>query len=188
MSANPSSRPQPAQPPAWPAQLVKLSGMVVKTGVSPGQLSDSERRLALALPAWRLPVGVSVAESDVNELLRQSLGAEAAFLRTDHVELRRWLVDIGWWRRDGYGRAYARPALEELPPDLRLIAQALSTVEPAAWARQQVDIYRAAQRERRARWTAAAEVPQASRGAMAPQAANLASTTPASPDRADELD
>lgn len=142
---------------APPPQLVRLSAMVVKTGLGLGQMSDGERRLALALPAWRLPPGPPLDEAAVNVVLQQSLEAEAAFLRTDHVELRRWLVDSGWWCRDGFGRAYTRPALDELPEVLRPIAWALSTVEPAAWALQQVGIYRAAQRERRARWSEAAD-------------------------------
>ena len=131
--------------------------MVVKTGLGPGLMTDADRRLALALPAWRLPVGHSLDEVAVNALLKECLQAEAAFLRTDHVELRRWLVDTGWWQRDGFGRAYARPALEALPQELHSIARALSTVEPASWALHQVHIYRAAQRERRARWSEAAE-------------------------------
>ena len=36
-------------------------------------------------------------------------------LQTDHVELRRWLVDAGFVTRDGWGHAYARgPAQLEL--------------------------------------------------------------------------
>ncbi|MEI8266175.1 MAG: DUF2087 domain-containing protein [Betaproteobacteria bacterium] len=162
--------PQTSGATALPASLVKLPGMVVKTGVSLGQMLDADRRLALALPAWRLPVGQSLAEDEVNELLKDSLGAESAFLRTDHVELRRWLVDTGWWSRDGYGRAYTRPAAHALPEDLRPIAQALSMVDPAAWALQQVAIYLAAQRERRARWSGAADSPQQPREVKGPAA------------------
>ena len=159
MSLSDPPMPQTFEATALPSPLVKLSGMVVKTGVSLGQMLDADRRLALALPAWRLPVGQGLTEGEVNELLKDSLGAESAFLRTDHVELRRWLVDTGWWARDGFGRAYTRPAAHALPEDLRPIAQALSMVDPAGWALQQIAIYRAAQRERRARWSEAAESP-----------------------------
>lgn len=152
----PSTSPEPV---AWPAPLVRLSAMVVKTGLMLGQMTDGDRLLALSLPAWRLPEGRPHTEAEVNELLKASLAAEAAFLRTDHVELRRWLVDTGWWQRDGFGRAYARPPEPELPEALRATARALATVEPAAWAQQQVSIHRAAQRERRARWSEVAERP-----------------------------
>ena len=130
-----------------PPQLVRLSAMVIKTGLGLGLMSDADRRLALALPAWRLPPGQSLVEAAVNALLKDSLQAEASFLRTDHVELRRWLVDTGWWHRDGFGYAYTRPALDALPEDLRAIAAALSTVDPAAWAQQQVSIHRTAHAE-----------------------------------------
>ena len=159
------STPDPA---ALPPQLVRLSALVVKTGVGLGQMSDADRRLALALPAWRLPVGENADEARVNELLKSSLQAEAAFLRADHVELRRWLVDTGWWIRDGFGRVYARPTLDALPEGLHGIARALATVEPAAWALQQISIYRAAQRERRARWSEAAEGPDSSSAPLTP--------------------
>ena len=158
MSTAPSPN-TPSAPVALPAPLVRLSAMVVKTGLGLGQMTDGDRLLALGLPAWRLAQGQQHTEAEVNELLRASLAAEAAFLRTDHVELRRWLVDTGWWQRDGYGRAYTRPHADELPEPLRANARALATVDPAAWAQQQVGIHRAAQRERRARWSEAAEQP-----------------------------
>ena len=148
-----------------PAPLVRLSAMVVKTGLMLGQMTDGDRLLALALPAWRLPEAPPHTEAEVNELLKTCLAAEAAFLRTDHVELRRWLVDTGWWQRDGFGRAYTRPPEHQLPEQLRAAARALATVEPAVWAQQQVSIHRAAQRERRARWSEAADRPPGSTAA-----------------------
>ncbi|MEI6026203.1 MAG: DUF2087 domain-containing protein [Betaproteobacteria bacterium] len=162
-------------------QLVRLSAMVIKTGLGLGLMSDADRRLALALPAWRLPPGQSLVEAAVNALLKDSLQAEASFLRTDHVELRRWLVDTGWWHRDGFGYAYTRPALDALPEDLRAIAAALSTVDPAAWAQQQVSIHRTAQRERRARWSEAAEVPPAGVSTGSPRAMRAAPDSGAAP-------
>ena len=133
--------------------------MVVKTGLMLGQMTDGDRLLALSLPAWRLQEGREHTESEVNAMLKASLAAESAFLRTDHVELRRWLVDTGWWQRDGFGKAYTRPAVNELAEPLQAICRALATVEPAHWAQQQVHIHRSAQRERRARWSEAADKP-----------------------------
>ena len=133
--------------------------MVVKTGLMLGQMTDADRLLALSLPAWRLQEAREHTEAEVNAMLKASLEAESAFLRTDHVELRRWLVDTGWWRRDGFGKAYLRPAVSELAEPLRAMARALATVEPAHWAQQQVQIHRTAQRERRARWSEGAEKP-----------------------------
>jgi len=144
---------------AWPTALVRLSGMVVKTGLMLGQMTDGDRLLALSLPAWRLEEAREYTEAEVNAMLKASLAAESASLRTDHVELRRWLVDTGWWQRDGFGKAYTRPAVNELAEPLQAIARALATVEPAHWAQQQVHIHRTAQRERRARWSEAADKP-----------------------------
>jgi hypothetical protein len=124
-----------------------------------GQMTDGDRLLALSLPAWRLEEKREYSEAEVNAKLKASLAAESAFLRTDHVELRRWLVDTGWWRRDGFGKAYMRPSVNDLAEALRPIARALATVEPAYWAQEQVQIHRTAQRERRARWSEAADKP-----------------------------
>lgn len=132
-----------------------LAAMVVKTGLGLGQMTDGDRLIALALPAHRLREGDLHSEAEVNALLKDSLANESAFLRTDHVELRRWLVDTGWWRRDGFGRAYVRPPVAGLPERLQAIASALSSVEPAVWGRQQIHNHRAAQQARRARWNAA---------------------------------
>jgi hypothetical protein len=49
-------------------------------------------------------------ESAVNAALKTWLTGPGAMLATDHVELRRWLVDCGLLERDGYGRRYRRPA------------------------------------------------------------------------------
>jgi hypothetical protein len=61
----------------------------------------------------------------VNGRLRDALAGDAAFLDTDHVELRRWLVDTGWWRRDGFGRRYHRTPADALPAPLAAIDAAV---------------------------------------------------------------
>jgi hypothetical protein len=48
----------------------------------------------------------------VNRVLGAWLEGPGAMLRTDHVELRRWLVDAGFVSRDGFGRAYVRGEAE----------------------------------------------------------------------------
>ena len=45
---------------------------------------------------------------EVNRILEAWLAGPGAMLRTDHVELRRWMVDAGFVGRDGFGRAYLR--------------------------------------------------------------------------------
>ena len=111
----------------------ELNVWVVKSGVSLGGLPEPVRRLLLAVPAQALPVGQTLSEPEVNEILRQSLAGACRFLETDHVELRRWLVDTGWWQRDGFGRAYWRTADADVPESCRAIASAVAGVSLASW-------------------------------------------------------
>lgn len=90
----------------------RLAALVVKEGVSLGLLGDADRSLVLALAACALPAGRAHREADVNQLLGNWLEGPGAMLRTDHVELRRWLVDAGFVSRDGFGRAYVRAEAE----------------------------------------------------------------------------
>ena len=86
----------------------RLAALVVKDGVSLGLLGDADRMLVLALAAAGIEPGRAHREPEVNRILEQWLEGPGAMLRTDHVELRRWLVDTGFVSRDGFGRAYVR--------------------------------------------------------------------------------
>src|SRR4051812_33907004 len=90
----------------------RLAALVVKDGVSLGLLGDADRELVLALAAGQIEAGRDHREADINRLLEAWLAGPGTMLRTDHVELRRWLVDAGFLGRDGYGRAYARGEAE----------------------------------------------------------------------------
>ena len=128
--------------------------LVLKSGVSLGGLSDDDRTWALAVAALRLEAGVECTEAQANDALKGCLQHEGSFLQTDHVELRRWLVDTGWWVRDGYGRAYRRRHLGELSEPLRAIAQALSGWDVAAWILSQRVAAQHAREARRQAWEA----------------------------------
>ncbi|MEO7854666.1 MAG: DUF2087 domain-containing protein [Rubrivivax sp.] len=83
------------------AALHAGASLVCKQGVSIGLLSPPDLQRALAL-AWScLPQNAGCSEAEVNGMLRRVLDGPGRFLRTDHVELRRWLVDTGWLVRDG---------------------------------------------------------------------------------------
>ena len=133
-------------------ELAELATLVLKTGVGIGGLSQDQRDLALSVPALALPLGRVADEAQVNRLLRDALAAQAAFLDTDHVELRRWLVDAGWWQRDGYGRAYERTPLQALPEPLRRLTLALDGHDLAAWVAAQRDEAQARREARREAW------------------------------------
>ena len=90
----------------------RLAALVVKDGVSLGLLADADRSLVLALAAAAIEIGPAHREAEVNRLLGDWLEGPGAMLRTDHVELRRWLVDAGFVSRDGFGRAYVRGEAE----------------------------------------------------------------------------
>jgi hypothetical protein len=109
-----------------PDLLQRLLAIATRQRVGLGTLPDDARRLVLAAPAAVLAAGDAVPEREVNARLRASLEAEAAFLATDHVELRRWLADTGWWRRDGFGHAYERTPREAMPAPVAAIDAALA--------------------------------------------------------------
>ena len=112
--------------------LAELATWVVKDGVGLGGLSFAVRDLALAVAWAGLPTG-PLSEKAVNAALQLQLVGAAHFLATDHVELRRWLVDAGWLRRDGYGHEYHRVPAQDLAADARVAADALSALDLASW-------------------------------------------------------
>ena len=125
---------------------------MTKQGVSLGGLSVADRELALAFAALALPAEQDLTEPGVNARLRHALSEELRFLDTDHVELRRWLVDAGHCRRDGFGRAYRRSSTgtaAEATEGLALALQAASAGSPAAWAEAERERVRAEREARR---------------------------------------
>ena len=90
----------------------RLAALVVKDGVSLGLLGEADRALVLALAATAIEAGREHREAEINQILEAWLAGPGAMLRTDHVELRRWLVDAGFVGRDGFGRAYVRGEAE----------------------------------------------------------------------------
>jgi len=90
----------------------RLAALVVKDGISLGLLAEGDRALVLALAAAAIEPGRAHREADVSGMLQSWLKGPGAMLRTDHVELRRWLVDAGFLSRDGFGRAYVRGEAE----------------------------------------------------------------------------
>jgi hypothetical protein len=150
--------------------LATLAALVVKEGVGLGGLPAAQLVSALALACSALPRQVALRETDVNTALKRCLAEEGRFLQTDHVELRRWLVDGGWLARDGFGREYRRVGTGDLPVEFRSVAEALEAQDPVSWVvgiRERV----AAQREaRRLAWLARQEVQTGEGAALKPTA------------------
>jgi CO/xanthine dehydrogenase Mo-binding subunit len=139
---------------AAPAPPALLAALVSKQGVGLGTLTPAQRELALAIAASALPTGATegFSEAEVNQALKRCLQAEAAFLATDHVELRRWLVDSGHWRRDGYGRRYERAPLAELLPERADALRALAGLDLPAWVAAQRALDAERRQARRQAW------------------------------------
>lgn len=131
-----------------------FTALVCKQGVSIGLLSMADRRRALALAWSKLPQGVVHSEAEINTRLRNVLDGPGRCLRTDHVELRRWLVDEGWLGRDGFGREYRALLLPMLPPACRAAAVPLAGIDVAAWVEGLCRERQAAAEQRRAVWSA----------------------------------
>lgn len=131
--------------------MALLAQLVVKRGVSLGCMADDERRAALSLAWAGLPVG-ALREPEVNQALKAVLAGVAQCLSTDHVELRRWLVDAGWMSRDGFGREYRRLPADEVFVDNQAWAALWTTVDAAAWAAAQRQQHAALRAQRRERW------------------------------------
>ncbi len=132
-----------------------LAALVAKNGVHLGGLSVAERALALVWVWAGLPRtsgGAVLTEAAVNEALKSQLHGAAQFLATDHVELRRWLVDAGFLQRDGYGRAYQRVSLEQLPAAVQPEAHLLDRLDTSAWARDSQERLATERAKRRAAW------------------------------------
>jgi hypothetical protein len=110
-----------------PEPLRLLTTLFLKSGVAIGGLPDAQRHLVLGLVWAGLP-DMPMTEREVNEALKQRLAGAAGFLGTDHVELRRWLVDAGWLARDGYGREYRRVDTAALPAASQALAMAFAGI------------------------------------------------------------
>ncbi len=131
--------------------LRPLIGLVLKQGVGLGGLPQSQQTAVFAL-AWAGLLEGGATERQINELLKHQLAGALAFVDTDHVELRRWLVDAGWLNRDGYGHEYRRVPWPQLPEAGQAVAAALSSLDVAVWVAGHRDAHLAQRQARRQAW------------------------------------
>jgi hypothetical protein len=94
--------------------------------------------------------GRTYTEPEVNEGLRQWLAGPGAMLAVDHVELRRWMVDMGVLARDGFGRAYERAAA---PQEIDRAIAHLAGHDLAAVVRDARSRHAADRAARKAKWS-----------------------------------
>ncbi|KAG8152470.1 DUF2087 domain-containing protein [Burkholderia catarinensis] len=94
-----------------PSALAVLEKLAAKQGITLGNLSSGDMSVILALASVCIEANTPLAEPAVNQALKQWLGEAGSMLRIDHVELRRTLIDLRYWQRDGFGRSYERRPL-----------------------------------------------------------------------------
>jgi hypothetical protein len=130
----------------------RFARLAIRRGISVGALQSGSRNdfvLVLAAAAQGFAPGQAYSEREVNEILRGFLAAPGAMLATDHVELRRWLIDFHLLERDGFGRVYTtgKPAPEFAVAAAQLVELDLEALAGEARARDA-----AARAERKERW------------------------------------
>jgi hypothetical protein len=139
---------------AGDATLAPWAQLVLKDHVSLGGLTRPQLVQALALAWAALPAGGTHDERGINVQLKAVLQGAAVWMGTDHVELRRWLVDMGWLQRDGYGREYRVTPFAGLAPELAAAAAPLQGTDVGAWVAQRRGARQAERAARRRAWEA----------------------------------
>ncbi len=98
---------------AW---LERMAQLALRQGVHLSSLQQKDGRdleLVFASATLCFPPDRLLDERGANEILKRFLEGGGAMLATDHVELRRWLVDTGFVRRSDFGTDYRRGAFPE---------------------------------------------------------------------------
>ncbi len=132
----------------------RMSQLALRQGVHLSTLQQKaggDLELLFASAALAFPSGALFTEKDANEILKRFLAGAGVMVATDHVELRRWMVDAGFLQRSDYGTDYRRGSLPDWLSDA---AQQLD-FERVADAVAQARSANEAQREsRRQAWLA----------------------------------
>ena len=135
-----------------PPAAERYAKLAVRRGIALGALrSGNARDFAIVLAAAAQPFqpGRVFTEREVNDMLRTFLAGAGAMLATDHVELRRWLIDFRLLERDGFGRAYAAGTPG---PEFAAATAELSTVDLATLASDARTGDAAVRAHRKERW------------------------------------
>ncbi len=126
--------------------------LCVRNALSLGGLQTGRQHdfgVVVAAAALAFDDGATYTEAEVNERLRAWLADPGAMLETDHVELRRLLVDTRLLDRDGYGRAYVRA---RVPPAFSATLDALAGWDLGVVARNERDADARRRAERKSAW------------------------------------
>lgn len=103
--------------------------LAIKRGLTPGAMlaaSSAEFNMLLFSLRREFAVSRTYAEHEVNERIKHWLQSVGGMLEVDHVEMRRWLVDLAILARDAYGHAYQ---LAPAPARLRALDTELAQID-----------------------------------------------------------
>ena len=132
--------------------LTRYKILAVKRGLTLGALKDAspaEFRLLVCSATLAVPRDQNFSEREFNEILRNWLASAGAMLAIDHVELRRWLVDLGLVVRDRAGSRYSRG---ELTPAYTATARELAGIDLGQAATDAIEDDKTQRAQRKARW------------------------------------
>jgi tRNA(adenine34) deaminase len=96
--------------------LERLAQLAQRDGIHLGTLRERDARdfeLVLGAAVLFFPPDQLLTERDANARLKDFLTSAGIMLRTDHVELRRWLADTGFIHRSERGTDYRRGAMPD---------------------------------------------------------------------------
>jgi tRNA(adenine34) deaminase len=134
-------------PAGW---LERLGQLAVRQGVHLATLQQKDGRdleLVFASAMLFFPADRLLDERGANDVLKRFLAGAGAMLATDHVELRRWLVDTGFVRRSDFGSDYRRGSVPQWLQAAAGELDARQIAEAATGARAARDAQREAKRQ-----------------------------------------
>ncbi len=94
--------------------LERIAQLALRHGVHLSTLQQKDGRdleLLFASATLAFPPDELLSEREANDILQRFLATAAVMVATDHVELRRWMVDTGFLRRSEFGTDYRRGAI-----------------------------------------------------------------------------
>src|SRR5512139_185864 len=130
--------------------LERLGQLAVRQGVHLSTLQQKDGRdleLVFAAATLFFPADKLLDERGANTVLKQFLSTAGAMLDTDHVELRRWLVDTGFVRRSDFGSDYRRGSLPSWLTEAAGTLGSQQLADAALQARAARDAQREAKRQ-----------------------------------------
>jgi tRNA(adenine34) deaminase len=96
--------------------LDRVSQLALRQGVHLSTLqhkAGGDLELLFASAALAFPPGAMFSERDANEILKRFLASAGVMVATDHVELRRWMVDAGFLHRSDRATDYQRGTIPD---------------------------------------------------------------------------